>query len=61
MTCMDLMFLIGYLVCLLSFADGLVSCLFSDSERYGGLYGKLAYITLALSPLIIKGWMSLPS
>lgn len=61
MTCMDLMFLISYLVCLLSFADGLVSCLFSDSERYGGLYGKLACITLALSPLIIKGWMSFPS
>jgi hypothetical protein len=61
MTCMDLMFLIGYLVCLLSFADGLVSCLFSDSERYRGLYGKLACITLALSPLIIKGWMSLRS
>jgi hypothetical protein len=61
MTCMDLMFLIGYLVCLLSFADGLVSCMFSDSERYRGLYGKLACITLALSPLLIQGWMSLPS
>ena len=29
-TCMDLMFLNGYLVCLLSFADGLLSCLFTD-------------------------------
>jgi hypothetical protein len=60
-TCMDLMFLIGYLVCLLSFADGMISCLLSDSERYRGLYGKLACSTLALSPLIIKGWMSFPS
>jgi len=60
-TCMDLMFLIGYLVCLLSFADGMISCLLSDSERYRGLYGKLACATLALSPLIIKGWMSFPS
>jgi hypothetical protein len=58
MTCMDLMFLIGYLVCLLSFADGLLSCLFTDSERYRGLYGKLACAALALSPLIIKGWLS---
>ena len=57
-TCMDLMFLIGYLVCLLSFADGLLSCLFTDSERYRGLYGKLACAALALSPLIIKGWLS---
>jgi len=61
MTCMDLMFLIGYLVCLLSFADGMISCLLSDSERYRGLYGKLACGTFALSPLIIKVWMSLPS
>jgi len=58
MTCMDLMFLIGYLVCLLSFADGLLSCLFTDSERYRGLYGKPACVALALSPLIIKGWLS---
>lgn len=61
MTCMDLMFLIGYLVCLLSFADGMISCLLSDSERYRGLYGKLAFATLAISPLIIKGWMVFPS
>jgi len=59
MTCMDLMFLIGYLVCLLSFADGLLSCLFTDSDRYRGLYGKLACAALALSPLIIKGWLSI--
>lgn len=59
MTCMDLMFLIGYLVCLLSFADGLLSCLFTDSERYRGLYGQLACAALALSPLIIKGWLSI--
>lgn len=61
MTCMDLMFLIGYLVCLLSFADGLLSCLFTDSERYRGLYGKLGSIALALSPLIIKSWLSIPT
>jgi hypothetical protein len=61
MTCMDLMCLIGYLVCLLSFADGLISCLFSDSERYRGLYGKLACAVLAFSPLIVKGWLSLPA
>ena len=61
MTCMDLMFLIGYLVCLLSFADGLLSCLFTDSERYRGFYGKLGCIALALSPLIIKGWLSIPT
>lgn len=60
MTCMDLMFLIGYLVCLLSFADGLLSCLFSDSERYRGLYGKLGSAVLALSPLIVRGLLILP-
>jgi hypothetical protein len=61
MTCMDLMFLIGYLVCLLSFADALLSCLFVDSERYRGLYGKFACIVLALSPLMVRGWLSLPT
>lgn len=60
MTCMDLMFLLGYLVCLLSFADALLSCLLSDLERYRGLYGKLACAVLALSPLIVRGWLSLP-
>lgn len=50
MTWMDLMFLIGYLVCLLSFANGLLSCLFSDLVRYRGLYGKLSCAVLALSP-----------
>lgn len=59
MTCMDLMFLIGYMVCLLSFADGLLSSLFNDSERYRGLYGKLAFAVLAFSPLIVRGWLSL--
>jgi len=57
MTCMDLMFLIAYLVCLLSFADGLLSCLFTESKRYQGLYAKLACAALALSPLIIKSWL----
>jgi len=60
-TCMDLMFLIGYLVCLLSFADGLLSCLHSDSDRYRGLYGKLACAVLAISPLIVRGWLILPA
>jgi hypothetical protein len=61
MTCMDLMFLIGYLVCLLSFADALLVCLSSDSGRSRGVYGRVAGAILALSPLIIKGWLSLPS
>ena len=59
MICMDLMFLIGYLVCLLSFSDGLLSCLFTNAERYRGLYGKLACAVLILSPLIIKSWLSI--
>ena len=59
MTCMDLMFLLGYLVCLLSFADGLLSCLLSESEGYRGLYGKLACAVLALSPLLVKAWLNL--
>jgi hypothetical protein len=59
MTCMDLMFLVGYLACLLSFADGLLSCLYGDSERYRGLYGKLACAQLAISPLIVRGWLSI--
>jgi len=60
MTCMDLMFLLGYLVCMLSFADGLLSCLNTDSECYRGLYGKLSFAVLALSPMIVRGWLSLP-
>mgnify|MGYP006282982703 CR=1 FL=1 len=61
MTCMDLMFLIAYLVCLLSFVDGLLCCLFSDSERYRGLYAKLACTLLAISPLLVRGWLVFPS
>jgi hypothetical protein len=59
-TCMDLMFLIAYLVCMLSFTDALLACLFSDTGQYRGIYGKLAYVSLALSPLIIKLWLSIP-
>ena len=60
MTSMDLMFLIAYLVCILSFTDGLFDCLFGDSKKYRGLYGKLACTALALSPLIVKVWLSIP-
>ena len=59
-TCMDLMFLIAYLVCMLSFTDALLACLFSDTGQYLGIYDKLAYVSLALSPLIIKLWLSIP-
>jgi hypothetical protein len=60
-TCMDLMFLIAYLVCMLSFTDALLACLFSDTGQYRGIYGKLAYVSLAISPLIIKFWLSIPA
>ena len=60
-TCMDLMFLIAYLVCMLSFTDALLSCMSSDSRPYGGIFGKLAYLGLALSPLVIKLWLSIPA
>jgi hypothetical protein len=60
MTSMDLMFLIAYLVCMLSFTDALFDCLFSDSKNYRGIYGKLACAALALSPLIMKVWLSVP-
>ena len=60
MTSMDLMFLMAYLVCILSFTDALFDCLFSDSKKYHGLYGKLACAALALSPLIMKVWLSIP-
>ena len=59
MTSMDLMFLIAYLVCMLSFTDALFNCLFSNSKTYRGLYGKLACAALALSPLIMKVWLSI--
>ena len=60
MTCMDLMFLIGYTVCLLSFADGLLSCLDKTRQKYQGLYAKIAIALLALSPLTIKLWLTIP-
>ena len=60
-TCMDLMFLIAYLVCILAFTDALLSCLSSDTGQYRGIYGKLAYVSLAFSPLIIKFWLSIPA
>ena len=59
-TCMDLLFLIAYLVCMLSFIDALLSCLDGNSGQYRGIFGKLAYASLALSPLMIKLWLSIP-
>jgi hypothetical protein len=55
------MFLIAYVVCILAFTDALLSCLFSDTGQYRGIYGKLAYVSLAISPLIIKFWLSIPA
>lgn len=57
LTCMDIMFLLAYTVCMLSFVDGLHLGLLPSAERYRGLYGKLAIGIFALSPLIIKTWL----
>ena len=57
LTCMDLIFLIAYLVCMLSFIDGFHLGLLSDADRYRGNYGKLAIGVFALSPLFVKAWL----
>lgn len=57
LTCMDLIFLLAYTVCMLSFMDGLHLGLLPNAEKYKGLYGKLAIGMFALSPLIVKAWL----
>lgn len=57
LTCMDLIFLIAYLVCMLSFLDGFHLGLLSNADGYKGIYGKLAAGTFALSPLVVKAWL----
>ncbi|MBM4227667.1 MAG: hypothetical protein FJ164_07975 [Gammaproteobacteria bacterium] len=57
MTCMDLMFFISFLVCLLSFADGLVSSTSRSKDYRRSLFGILALGIFALSPLLVIGWL----
>ena len=57
LTCMDLIFLIAYLVCMLSFIDGFHLGLLSHADRYRGIYGKLAVGVFALSPLFVNAWL----
>ena len=57
LTCMDIIFLLAYTVCMLSFMDGLYLGILPNAERYRGLYGKLAVGIFALSPLIIQAWL----
>ena len=57
LTCMDLIFLIAYLVCMLSFLDGFHLGLLTNADGYKGIYGKLAAGTFALSPLVVKAWL----
>lgn len=57
LTCMDLIFLLAYIVCMLSFVDGFHLGLLANAEKYRGLYGKLAIGLFALSPLIVKAWL----
>ncbi len=57
LTCMDLIFLLAYCICMLSFMDGFHLGFLSNTDRYRGLYGKLAVGTFAFSPLIVKAWL----
>jgi hypothetical protein len=57
LTCMDLIFLLAYLICMLSFVDGFHLGLVSHAGSYRGIYGKLAVGTFALSPLFVKTWL----
>jgi len=59
MTCMDLMFILSYLICFLCFADSLSNALMSTTKSYSGLYGKLAAFLLTISPIIVSGWLYL--
>jgi len=59
-TCMDLMFILSYLICFLCFADSLSNTLKSTTQSYSSLYGKLGAILLSISPLIVCGWLYLP-
>ena len=54
---MDIIFLLAYAVCMLSFMDGLHLGILPNAERYMGLYGKLAVGIFALSPLFIQAWL----
>lgn len=59
MTCMDLMFILSYLICFLCFADSLSNAMKSTTQSYSGLYGKLGALLLSISPIIVSGWLYL--
>jgi len=59
MTCMDLMFILLYLMCFLCFADSLSNAMKSTIHSYSGLYGKLGALLLSISPIIVSRWLYL--
>lgn len=58
LTCMDIIFLLAYTVCMLSFMDGLHLGILPNANHYRGLYGKIAIGIFVLSPLIILAWLN---
>lgn len=60
LTCMDIIFLFAYLICILTFVDGFQLELSKKAGKYDGLYGKLGIAIFAIAPLSIFAWLSFP-
>ena len=60
LTCMDIIFLFAYLVCILTFVDGFQLELSKNAVRYNGLYGKLGIAIFIAAPIGIFAWLSFP-
>lgn len=60
LTCMDIIFLFAYLICILTFVDGFQLELSKKEGKYNGLYGKLGIAIFAIAPLSIFAWLSFP-
>ena len=60
LTCMDIIFLFAYLICILTFVDGFQLELSKKEGKYNGLYGKLGIAIFAIAPFSILAWLSFP-
>lgn len=57
LTCMDLLFLIAYLACFLTFINSLLERLDRNYFRYAFLFKRLGILVVLASPFAIKTWL----
>jgi hypothetical protein len=59
LTLMDLLFLMAFLACFLSFLNSLLECLDRNYARYKFLFERLGIVVILISPFVVKTWLEL--